>query len=65
MNATAHGMEGYANAPVLYMALALSDTTWKVVSGDGARRRQVAAPAEELVKLQEAMAELRSWRERS
>ena len=51
MNAVAHRVEGNANAPVLYMALELSNTTWKVVFGDGARRRQVAVPAGELVKL--------------
>ena len=42
MNAAAHGVEGNANSPVLYMALELSNTTWKVVFGDGARRRQMA-----------------------
>lgn len=34
MNAAAHGVEGNANSPVLYMALELSNTTWKVVFGD-------------------------------
>lgn len=57
MNAAAHRVEGNANAAVLYMALELSNTTWKVVFGDGARRRQVAVPAGELVKLQQAVAE--------
>ncbi|OFW12227.1 MAG: hypothetical protein A3H27_14015 [Acidobacteria bacterium RIFCSPLOWO2_02_FULL_59_13] len=57
MNAAAHRVEGNANAPVLYMALELSNTTWKVVFGDGARRRQVAVPAGELMKLQEAVTE--------
>ena len=57
MNAAAHSVEGNANAPVLYMALELSNTTWKVVFGDGARRRQVAVPAGELMKLQEAVVE--------
>ena len=57
MNAAAHRVEGNANAAVLYMALELSNTTWKVVFGDGARRRQVAVPAGELMKLQQAVAE--------
>lgn len=57
MNAAAHRAEGNANAAVLYMALELSNTTWKVVFGDGVRRRQVAVPAGELVKLQQAVAE--------
>jgi len=39
MNAAAYRVEGNANAAVLYMALELSNTTWKVVFGDGARRR--------------------------
>ncbi len=42
MNAAAHRVEDNANAPALYMALELSNTTWKVVFGDGAKRRQVA-----------------------
>ena len=57
MNAAAHKVKDNAKAPVLYMALELSDKTWKVVFGDGVRRRQVAVPAGELVKLQEAVAE--------
>ena len=52
MNAAAHRAEGNASAPVLYMALELSNTTWKVVFADGARCRRVVG---ELVKLQEAV----------
>jgi len=55
MNTAAHSVEGNANAPVLYMALELSNTTWKVVFGDGAKSRQVSVPAGELVKLQETV----------
>jgi len=50
-------VEGNANAPVLYMALELNNTAWKMVFGDGARGRQVAVPAGELVKLQEVVVE--------
>lgn len=57
MNAAAHKVEGNAKVAVLYMALELSDKTWKVVFGDGVRRRQVAVPAGGLVKLHEAVAE--------
>ena len=37
MNAAAHRVEDNPNAPVLYMALELSNSTWKVVFSDGAR----------------------------
>lgn len=52
-NGVARGVKGNANAPVLYIALELSNTIWKVVFGDRARRRQVAVPAGELMKLQQ------------
>ena len=38
MNAAAHRVEDNPNAPVLYLAPELSNTTWKVVFGDAARR---------------------------
>ncbi len=57
MNVAAHRVEGNGKVPVLYMALELSDKTWKVVFGDGVRRRQVVVPAGGLVKLHEAVAE--------
>src|SRR6266702_589979 len=57
MNTAARRVEGNANAPVLYMALELSNTTWKVVFGDGAKHRPVSVPAGELMKLQEAVVE--------
>jgi transposase len=56
MNVAAHRVEGNAKVPVLYMALELSDKTWKVVFGDGVRRRQVAVPAADLAKLACAVA---------
>jgi len=42
---------------VLYMALELSNTIWKVVFGDGVKSRQVSVPSGELKKLQQAVAE--------
>ena len=57
MNAAAHEVEGNANAPVLYRALELSNTNWKVVFGDGVKCRQVSVSSEELMKLREAVAE--------
>ena len=45
MNAAAHGVEGNANSPALYMALEPGNPTRKVVFGHGAGRRQVAVPA--------------------
>jgi hypothetical protein len=38
MNVAAHRVEDNAKAPVLYMALELSNTTWKVVFDDQAQR---------------------------
>ncbi len=57
MNTAAHSVEGNANAPELYMALELSNTTWKVVFGDGVKSRQVSVPAGDLMKLQQAVDE--------
>jgi transposase len=42
---------------MLYMALELSNKTWKVTFGDGAKRRQVSVPAGETPKLREALAQ--------
>jgi heme oxygenase len=55
MNPATHGSEGNATAPVLYMALELSNRTWRLVLSDGAKRRQVAVPAADLLKLGEAV----------
>jgi transposase len=49
-------MEGNAAAPVLYMALELSNRTWRLAFGDGARRRQVSVPAADLAALAGAVA---------
>jgi transposase len=56
MNAATHGMEVNASARVLYMALELSNKTWRLALSDGAKRRQVAVPAADLMKLSEAVA---------
>jgi hypothetical protein len=56
MNPATHATEGGATAPVLYMALELSNRTWRLALSDGAKRRQVAVPAADLLKLCEAVA---------
>jgi transposase len=56
MNLATHGTEGSATAPVLYMALELSNKTWRLALSDGAKRRQVTVPAADLVKLAWAVA---------
>ena len=56
MNPATHGVEGNASAPVLYMALELSNKSWRLALSDGAKRRQVAVPAADLMKLSEAVA---------
>lgn len=56
MNPATHGMEGSALAPVLYMALELSNKTWRLALSDGGKRRQVTVPAADLMKLSEAVA---------
>jgi len=39
MNPATQAMERNAAAPVLYMALELSNRSWRLAFGDGARRR--------------------------
>ncbi len=56
MNPAARRNEDSASAPVLYMALELSNKTWRLALSDGAKRRQVAVPAADLMKLSEAVA---------
>jgi hypothetical protein len=48
MNPATHGTEGSASAPVLYMALELSNKTWRLALSDGTKRRQVTVPAADL-----------------
>jgi hypothetical protein len=50
-----YGMRGSASAPVLYLALELSDKTWRLGLSDGAKRCQVTVPAADLMKLAEAV----------
>ena len=56
MNPVTHGVEGSASAPVLYMALELSNKTWRLALSDGAKCRQVSVPAADLARLAEAVA---------
>ena len=51
MNPTTRATEGSAAAPVLYMALELSNRSWRLAFGDGARHRQVSVPAADLAAL--------------
>jgi transposase len=55
MNAATHGTEVSASAPVLYMALELSNKTWRLALSDGVKRRQVVVPAADLPRLSEAV----------
>src|SRR3990172_99030 len=57
MNPTTDETEGSALAPVLYMALELSNRSWRLAFGDGAKRRQVSVPAADLAALAGAGAE--------
>jgi transposase len=56
MNPATHGTEGNAAAPVLYMALELSNKTWRLAFSDGAKRRQVSVRPSDLAKLACAVA---------
>lgn len=56
MNPATHGTESNALAPVLYMALELSNRTWRLALSDGSKRRQVTVPAGDLAKLAQAVA---------
>ena len=56
MNPAALRNEDNASAPVLYMALELSNKSWRLAFGDGTKRRQVLVPAADLAKLACAVA---------
>lgn len=56
MNPATHETEGSASAPVLYMALELSNKSWRLALSDGVKHRQVVVPAADLGKLAEAVA---------
>jgi hypothetical protein len=51
MSPTTRAAEGSAAAPVLYMALELSNRSWRLAFGDGAKHRQVSVPAADLAAL--------------
>ena len=59
MSSAAHRNEDNASAPVLYMALELSNKSWRLTFGGGGKRRQVSVPAADLMKLSEAVAKER------
>ncbi len=50
------GAYPHAPAPVLYMALELSNMSWRLAFGDGAKHRQVSVPAADLAALAGAVA---------
>ena len=56
MNPAAYRNEDNALAPVLYMALELSNKSWRLTFGDGTKPRQVSVPAADLAKLACAVA---------
>lgn len=56
MNPAALRSEDSASASVLYMALELSNKSWRLAFGDGTKRRQVSVPAADLAKLACAVA---------
>ena len=59
MNPATHGMEVSASAPVLYIALELSNKSWRLALSDGTKGRQVSVPAADLAKLASAVAKAR------
>lgn len=60
MNPATPKQKDNAIEPVLYMALELSNKTWKVVFGDGVRRRRVSVEAGSLKQLQAGLSEAKS-----
>lgn len=60
MNPATHKQKGNVIKPVLYMALELSDTTWKVVFRDGIWHRRASVKMGELEKLGVAMSVAKS-----
>jgi len=59
MNPATRKQEHNAVEPMLYMALELSATTWKLTFGDGAKHRQGSVPAGDMGKLREALAQVK------
>ncbi len=60
MKARALRSKENAEARVLYMAMDLSKKRWKLVFGDGRRRRQTSVEGRNLVELREAFARARA-----
>jgi len=60
MNPAALGGGDGAQASVLYMALELSNKTWKVVFGDGTKRRHITVGAGDLGQFREAVERTRA-----
>ena len=56
MNPATHRNEDNAEVPVLYMALELSNKSWRLALGDGTKRREASVPAADLVPLSELFA---------
>jgi transposase len=59
MNPATRKQEDNAVEPMLYMAMELSNTSWKLTFGDGAKRRQGSVPAGDVGKLREALAQVK------
>ena len=57
MNPATRKHEDSVVEAMLYMALELSNKTWRVTFGDGARRREGLVPAGDLAKLREALSQ--------
>jgi transposase len=57
MNPATRKQEDNVVEQMVYMALELSNTTWKLSFGDGAKRRQGSVPAGDLPKLCQALAQ--------
>ncbi len=51
--------QGYVNATVLYMALELSNTKWRLAFGDDTRQRQVVIGAGDIAGLREQLAKVK------
>ncbi len=55
MNQATQKAQDSVHGGVLYMAMELSNTTWRLAFGDGSKKRQVPIKARDLVSLDQAM----------
>ena len=55
MNAATLRDKDYAVEPILYIAMESSNKQWKLVLGDGVKRRRVTIEADDLEQLGEAI----------